>query len=163
ALADIAAHLAMPTSEPRTEPYRLSSFSLTDMMELGADIRRLRRDCTTAESFAEAVVRLLHERVVDDTGQPAFALARFFELRPFAQRTTPPPPPARPPPPRHPRRHPLPRPAGNARRSAGVEPPPQFRRPSGHPPGLPRGRGASAHDRPPDPLARLRGRGHPPA
>jgi PAS domain S-box-containing protein len=84
ALADVAAQLAMPTGEPRPEPYRLSAFSLTDMMELGADIRRLRRDCASSETFAGAVVRLLYERVVDDSGLPAFGLVRFFELRPFA-------------------------------------------------------------------------------
>ena len=57
----------------------LSHFSLSDMIQCGAEIRRLGAHSTDDVGFCSALVRSLYGRLRDDEGQPALALARFFQ------------------------------------------------------------------------------------
>ena len=65
--------------------FRISRFSLTDLMVCGARIRAMSARHESREGFAEELVRFLYDRVIDDDGQRAFALVRFFETRSYAE------------------------------------------------------------------------------
>lgn len=60
-------------------PYDLTGLSLSSMTECGARLRKLGRDASSMEEAARAVVRFLYENVVDDAGDPACALVRFYK------------------------------------------------------------------------------------
>ena len=65
--------------------FRIRCFSLTDLMVCGAGIREMSSRHESREGFAEELVRFLYDRIVDDDGQTAFALVRFFETRSYAE------------------------------------------------------------------------------
>jgi signal transduction histidine kinase/DNA-binding response OmpR family regulator len=56
----------------------LKDFSLSDMISCGSDIRRLGAESTDDLGFCDALVNYLRRRLVDDDGEPALVLARFF-------------------------------------------------------------------------------------
>jgi PAS domain S-box-containing protein len=83
----VASHLALP---PRNQvaagmTFRLSQFSLTDMITCGAVIRGMGAGQRDGRKLAEGVVRFLHTHFLDDAGNRAFALVRLFETRFFHQ------------------------------------------------------------------------------
>ena len=86
-LARVAARLAMPPQHfdisGRTFP--LNHLSMTDLMDCGAAIRGMSVRNAQAQPLAEELVRFLHDHLVDDRGQPALALVRMFETRPYAE------------------------------------------------------------------------------
>jgi signal transduction histidine kinase len=81
-LSEIASHLALPVRVTRSQPYHLESFSLTDMMHCGGDIRGMSRGRTRGE-FGTALVRHLYEHVLGPNGDRALALVRLFVTRRF--------------------------------------------------------------------------------
>jgi hypothetical protein len=64
--------------------FDLARFTLRDMTELGAVLRKIGDDATSMEEMANRVVRYLYENLVDpDTGRPECALVRFFKTHPY--------------------------------------------------------------------------------
>ena len=75
----------------------LAQFTLSDMTECGAVLRKLGRDAASMEEAARRIVRYLHEHLNDgESGNRSCVLVRFFkthaysdlspELREFADR-----------------------------------------------------------------------------
>lgn len=63
----------------------LTDFSLVDMTELGAALRRIARESASLEAAASGITRHLMTHLVDrDTKEPQCALVRFFKTHPFA-------------------------------------------------------------------------------
>jgi PAS domain S-box-containing protein len=83
-VAEIASRLALPVRSDELEQrsYHLDEFSLSDMMDCGAVIRGL-SNRPSRWHFADAVVRHLYERIVDNQGNPSLTLVRMFETRRF--------------------------------------------------------------------------------
>ncbi|MEQ8784967.1 MAG: PAS domain S-box protein [Pirellulaceae bacterium] len=79
-VAEIASRLALPAREDELQQreYHLDEFSLSDMMDCGAVIRGL-SNRQSKRHFADAVVRHLHQRMVDGQGRRSLALVRMFE------------------------------------------------------------------------------------
>lgn len=66
--------------------YDLAQFSLSDMTECGAAIRKLGRGATAMEGGADRIARYFHDNFGDShTGESAFALARFFKTHDFSE------------------------------------------------------------------------------
>ncbi len=86
-LANVAAKLALPgeSSLAKHPPVRLDQFSLQDMIFCGADIRGMSRSHGSYDELAAGLVNYFRVRVVDENGQPAFALVRLFVTRAFAE------------------------------------------------------------------------------
>ena len=64
--------------------FDLAKFTLGDMTELGALLRKIGDDATSMEEVANRVVRYLYENLVDpETGRPECALVRFFKTHPY--------------------------------------------------------------------------------
>ncbi|TAJ25631.1 MAG: hypothetical protein EPO64_07825 [Nitrospirae bacterium] len=64
--------------------YDLARFSLKDMTECGAALRKLGDGATSLEETAGRTVRYLHEHLVDgQSGEPACVLVRLFKTHPF--------------------------------------------------------------------------------
>lgn len=64
--------------------YDLSQFSLKEMTECGAALRKLGAGATSLEEVANRAVRYLYEQLrVSGDGRPACALVRFFKTHPF--------------------------------------------------------------------------------
>ena len=86
-LATVAAKLALPRESSSAEhpPVRLAHFSLQDMIFCGEDIRGMSVLHRNSEELAAGLVNYLRDRVVDDDGQPAFALVRLFMTCSFAE------------------------------------------------------------------------------
>ena len=64
--------------------FNLSRFSLSDMIECGAALRRLGQDKRSMEEVAERTVRYFYDHLVDGrTGERACALVRFFKTHPY--------------------------------------------------------------------------------
>jgi hypothetical protein len=64
--------------------FDLAKFTLRDMTELGAVLRKIGDDATSMEEVANRVVRYLYENLVDPgTGRPECALVRFFKTHPY--------------------------------------------------------------------------------
>jgi hypothetical protein len=59
--------------------WKLDDFCLSDMVNVGAELRRLGRACRTMEELGQSTARFLYEKLVDRDGRPALALARFFK------------------------------------------------------------------------------------
>jgi hypothetical protein len=65
-------------------PYNLSRFGFTEMMDCRGRIRDLYADDPpTLEDAAERAVEFFHRELVDERGQPACALVRFFKTHPY--------------------------------------------------------------------------------
>jgi hypothetical protein len=65
-------------------PYVLSRFGFNDMMDCRARLRDLLADDpATFEDAAERAVEFFHREFVDEDGQPACALVRFFKTHPY--------------------------------------------------------------------------------
>jgi hypothetical protein len=64
--------------------YDLANFTLRDMTECGAALRRLGSAAATLEDVADLMVRYLREHLLDPAGRPACALVRFFKTHPYA-------------------------------------------------------------------------------
>jgi hypothetical protein len=65
-------------------PYELSRFRYTDMMECRGRIRELfGSNPATLNEAAEQAVEFFHKELVDEHGQPACALVRFFKTHPY--------------------------------------------------------------------------------
>lgn len=62
--------------------YDLTAFTLQDMTTCGAALRRLGADAAHMEAAANRIVRYLYDHLVDDAGERATALVRFFITRP---------------------------------------------------------------------------------
>jgi signal transduction histidine kinase len=60
----------------------LSKFSLADMLEIGAELRRCCDAAATLQAVAERIVRYFHNDLRDSDGARATALVRFFLTRP---------------------------------------------------------------------------------
>jgi hypothetical protein len=66
--------------------YDLAQFSLKEMTECGAALRKLGTGAASLEEVANRVVRYLHEQLGDlSAGRPACALVRFFKTHPFKE------------------------------------------------------------------------------
>jgi len=66
--------------------FDLAKFTLRDMTELGAVLRKIGDDATSMEGVANRVVRYLYKNLVDpQTGRPECALVRFFKTHPYAE------------------------------------------------------------------------------
>jgi diguanylate cyclase (GGDEF)-like protein len=66
--------------------YSLTGLGLSTMTRCGAALRALGSGAKALEDVAEAIVRHLHHRLVDDlSGEPATALVRFYKTRPFEE------------------------------------------------------------------------------
>jgi PAS domain S-box-containing protein len=79
----VASELALPRRHEvvADRAFRISQFSLTDMITCGAVIRGMSVGQRDRRKLAEGVVRFLYTRFVDDAGARAFALVRLFETR----------------------------------------------------------------------------------
>ena len=65
-------------------PYNLSRFGFGDMMDCRGRIRDLfADDPPTLEAAAERAVEFFRRELVDERGQPACALVRFFKTHPY--------------------------------------------------------------------------------
>ena len=65
-------------------PYNLSRFGFGDMMDCRGRIRSLfADDPSTLEAAAERAVEFFRRELVDEHGQPACALVRFFKTHPY--------------------------------------------------------------------------------
>lgn len=65
-------------------PYNLSRFGFGEMMDSRGRIRDLYADDPpTLEDAAERAVEFFHRELVDDRGEPACALVRFFKTHPY--------------------------------------------------------------------------------
>ncbi|HVE93208.1 MAG TPA: SpoIIE family protein phosphatase [Actinomycetota bacterium] len=70
--------------ERPVEPkHDLTHFGLSDMIECGSRLRRCADNAFTMEEAANSMVRFLHTNLVDDAGETATALVRFYKTRPF--------------------------------------------------------------------------------
>ena len=67
------------------DSYDLSTFSLRDMTQCGAELRRQGVDADSMEQVADRVVRLLHDRLRAANGERACALVRVFVTLPYAE------------------------------------------------------------------------------
>ena len=66
--------------------YDLTSFSLRDMTECGAALRKLGSGASSMEEVANRIVRYLYEQFVDkQSGEKSCALVRCFKTLPFEQ------------------------------------------------------------------------------
>lgn len=66
--------------------FDLASFTLRDMTECGAALRKLGVGAHSMEEAANRVVRYLYEHLVDKpSGQPSCALVRFFKTHPYEE------------------------------------------------------------------------------
>ncbi|MDX2241810.1 MAG: hypothetical protein NW224_14080 [Leptolyngbyaceae cyanobacterium bins.302] len=66
--------------------YDLKLFSLSDMTECGAALRKLGAGAHSMEEVADCVVQYLYEQFQDDqTGQSPFALVRCFKTHPYGE------------------------------------------------------------------------------
>lgn len=63
----------------------LSSFSLSDMLQISATLRKMGDQATTLSEVAQRTVRYLYDALHDERGQPACILARCFKLHPYAE------------------------------------------------------------------------------
>ena len=63
----------------------LEQFSLTDMVQLGAALRRMGRGAGSMEEVATRATRHVHDSLVDGRGKPASALVRFFKTHKYAE------------------------------------------------------------------------------
>ena len=65
--------------------FDLASFTLSDMTELGARLRKLGAGATTMEEVAQRVVSHLYENAIDpESTEPSCALVRFFKTHAYA-------------------------------------------------------------------------------
>jgi hypothetical protein len=65
-------------------PYDLSQFGFGEMMDCRGRIRDLfADDPATLEDAAERAVEFFHRELVDERGEPACALVRFFKTHPY--------------------------------------------------------------------------------
>jgi hypothetical protein len=62
--------------------YQVAQFSLKEMTECGAALRRLGAKASTLEEVTSEIVRFLYTHLVDETGRPACALVRAFKTHP---------------------------------------------------------------------------------
>lgn len=62
----------------------LSSFSLSDMLQMSAALRKMGADAATLGEVAQRTVRYLYDALHDERGQPACILTRCFKLHPYA-------------------------------------------------------------------------------
>jgi hypothetical protein len=67
-----------------TAVHNLATFQLSDMLELGHEIRRLGIDCDSMEEAAGKVVRYLYHGLADSEGNRCCALVRCFKTHPYA-------------------------------------------------------------------------------
>ncbi len=65
------------------EMHDLTRFSVADMLEVGAQLRRCCTEAVSLETVAERIVRFLYHDLRDSHGARASALVRFFVTRPF--------------------------------------------------------------------------------
>jgi hypothetical protein len=65
-------------------PYELSRFRYTDMMDVRGRLRDLLGgEAATLREAAERAVEFFYRELVDERGQPACALVRFFKTHPY--------------------------------------------------------------------------------
>lgn len=66
--------------------YNLAQFSLREMTECGAAVRKLGIGASSMEEVARRIVHYFHSEFLDpSTGKPVFALARFFKTHSFSE------------------------------------------------------------------------------
>jgi hypothetical protein len=74
----------MNRSVDSTAPYDLPNFSLRDMTDCGAILRKMGPPAVTMEAVANDIVRYLYDCLQDKTaGRRACALVRFFKTHPY--------------------------------------------------------------------------------
>ena len=61
----------------------LTKFSVADMLEVGAELRRCCTEAVSLEAVAQRIVSFLYQDLRDQHGARASALVRFFLTRPF--------------------------------------------------------------------------------
>src|SRR3954452_10088984 len=61
----------------------LNQFSVADMLEVGAELRRCCTEAVSLETVAQRIVDFLYDDLRDRDGARASALVRFFITRPF--------------------------------------------------------------------------------
>src|SRR5436305_9938288 len=61
----------------------LTNFSVADMLEVGAQLRRCCTEAVSLETVAQRIVGFLYQDLRDARGARALALVRFFVTRPF--------------------------------------------------------------------------------
>lgn len=59
--------------------YNLCRFELNDMLKCGLDLRRAARNSESMSDVAGGIVQHLHQQLVDDTGNRACAMVRFYK------------------------------------------------------------------------------------
>ncbi|WP_421655983.1 hypothetical protein [Leptothermofonsia sp. ETS-13] len=60
--------------------YNLTSFTLSDMTECGAALRKIGTGAVTMEAVANRIIRYLYENFIDpETGRQSLALVRLFK------------------------------------------------------------------------------------
>lgn len=64
--------------------HNFATFQLSDMIELGQEIRRLGIDCDSMEEAAGKVVRYLYDHLADSEGNRCCALVRCFKTHPYS-------------------------------------------------------------------------------
>jgi len=64
--------------------YDLTRFTLKDMTTCGAALRQIGQDATSMEEVANRIVGYFYDSFVDDRGERANALVRFFITHPYA-------------------------------------------------------------------------------
>ena len=74
------------SAEQFLQMFSIETFSLQDMTNLSSEIRELGAGARTQEEIADRIVKHLYNGfVLDNTGEKAFALARFFISMPFRE------------------------------------------------------------------------------
>lgn len=63
--------------------YNLTQFSLKEMTECGAALRKMGDGADRFEEASARIVTYLYQNLLDDAGQPACALVRLFKTHPY--------------------------------------------------------------------------------
>ncbi len=66
--------------------FDIRNFTLKDMVETSAALRRMGAEATSMEQVADRIVHYLYDQFMDpETGERFFILVRFFKTHPYAE------------------------------------------------------------------------------
>ena len=66
--------------------YDIRNFTLSDMVETSAALRRMNAEAASMEQVADRIVHYLYDQFVDmETGEKSFVLVRFFKTHPYEE------------------------------------------------------------------------------